>query len=331
MTSDIATRAAPDAGIALPALDGRQPLGFLAALGALRLLAENGDPDARVSWSPTTFTAILHTTIAEDARGIAVVLNQVLHDNADTRIPSMPDNFPPPEPAPDKLRTTPPGLAARVAEWQSRAEPGLVADWVRALVTDLALDRKGNAETTPLAAPSGKQSFGTMFTKATDAARSRSDSVYEALVGWHRVDKYTGEYLDHLALLDAADAPSGKSSERGVPGATWLALMALPLMPVTADDAGRRRGTGWQYVARAEVMRWPLWRDQLEVHAARYLLDHPAVALDATGELTHVHRAQLGRLGVFAVAVAARVRLPGRNFDGVLTPKRCILLPSQGE
>lgn len=46
----------------LPALDGRTPLGFLAALGVLRLLIDHTHHQPRLSWSPRTGTAVLHDT-----------------------------------------------------------------------------------------------------------------------------------------------------------------------------------------------------------------------------------------------------------------------------
>lgn len=306
-------------GIALPALDGRLPLGFLAAVGTLRLISENYDPATKLSWSPTTVTPHLRTIAASDITGLTELLQTILRCDEDTRIPGMPRDFPPLQAAPDPLRATPSELARRVAEWQTHADPGLVADWTRALVTDLALDRKNAAEITPLAAPSGKQSFGTMFTKTVDGTRSRPSALHEAFAGWHRVDHCTGEYLDHHVLRDAADSTTGKSIERGVPGATWLALMALPLFPVTGDSSGRRRGTGWQRIANREVMRWPLWRTPLDLHAVRCLIDHPALSLGTDHKVSSKHQVRLQRLEVFALGSARRVRIPGRNFDGVLT------------
>ena len=46
--------------LSLPALDGRSPLGFLAALGVLRLVTEYTDHPARLAWSPMDGTAVLH-------------------------------------------------------------------------------------------------------------------------------------------------------------------------------------------------------------------------------------------------------------------------------
>lgn len=311
--------------IELPALDGRVPLGYLAALGVLRLLSDDTDPGVWLSWAPTTVTARLHTAAAHDPDDVATMLRSILDREPGRRVPGMPFDFPPSQAAPDPLRCSPERLAQLVAEWELETDPAVVSEWVRALVTDLASDR-GRVDITPLAAPSGKQSFGTMFSKTTQAARGRASSLDEALLSWRRVDGYTGEYLDHQALFDAADSPTGESSERGVPGATWLALMALPLLPVIGDVAGRRRGTGWQATTDGTIMRWPLWQQPLDVHAVRCLIDNPALRLNRDGDLHAQQRRRLDRLGVFALATAARVTVPGRNFDGVLAPRHCLAI-----
>ena len=44
----------------LPALDGRTPLGFLAALSVLRLVTEHTSHHARLAWTPEDATAVLH-------------------------------------------------------------------------------------------------------------------------------------------------------------------------------------------------------------------------------------------------------------------------------
>lgn len=322
---------AADAAIELPALDGRVPLGFLAALGTLRLLSEHDDPDARLAWSPSTFTARLHTTTAQDREGIADALQRTAEGMGDTRVPGMPSDFPPPQAAPDQLRSSPQEIASLLAGWQTQVDPGRAADWARAVVTDLARDtsRPNEVAITPFAAPSGRQSFGTMFTKAKELTQNRPGALEEALAGWRRVDDYSGEYLDHNVLRDAADSLTGKSVERGIPGATWLALMALPMLPVTGDIAGRRRGTGWQNQGRQPIMRWPLWHATLDIHAIRSLIDHPALTLTDDGALTTPNNDRLNRLHVFAIGTATRMRIPGRKSEGVLTPLKTIAVTNR--
>jgi len=76
----------------LPALDGRDPLGFLASLGLLRLLAEDG-ADVRLSFSEETATAVLHGPYGS-ADEVAAVLHDVAARNPDSVIPGIPAGFP---------------------------------------------------------------------------------------------------------------------------------------------------------------------------------------------------------------------------------------------
>jgi hypothetical protein len=137
----------------------------------------------------------------------------------------------------------------------------------------------------------------------------------EAFTGWRRHEGFTGEYLDHRVLNDAAASATGKSGERGVPGATWLAVMAIPLLRV-AVDRGRAGGTLWRRRGQESVAVWPLWQPALDVAAVRVLLEHPAVKADAGGE----DWARLRALGVFQLGGAKRRAVPRRKSAGVLVP-----------
>lgn len=313
-----------------PALDGRDPLGFLAAVGTVRLLGEMIDPSARLAFDPITGQAQFAVDGIAGLDRCVAAIQAIVNDLGDAVVPGMPASFPPPGAAPDQMRVPPGEIAEMAKTWADAwGDDVVVHRWVRALVTDIAVDRAGRAAISPFAAPSGKQSFSTMFAGACEAVRNRPQALHEAFVGWRRVPGYTGEYLDHRVLMSSADAPSKSDiAERGVPGATWLALMALPLMPVTADVSGARTAVGWTRIRGQREWHWPLWRRPYSVRAISLLLNHPAVPhmgrlLDAANHDQQVRRqaAELSRLDVFAVSVAARNRIPGRKSDGVLVPK----------
>lgn len=310
--------------ILLPALDGRDALGFLAALGAFRLCTEELADDVRLRFDRETARAVLSADSLADLRDVVELVSEVFARLDDGQVPDLPDDFPPPGEAPDRLRVRLDDVRALPDRWEGRADPNLMLRWLRALITDLAADDKGRTAITPYAAPSGKQSFSTMFSSTRDAVRARSSAFHEAFAGWRRVAGCTGEYLDHRVLVSAADAGDGRTGqERGVPGATWLALMALPLLPVTLA-AGRALAVGWQVVGRRPVLRWPLWDRPLDTDGAAALLSHPALMLEEQdGELRlgDSERERLRCLNVFAVACAERRRIEGRNFAGVLVPR----------
>ncbi|MEY9211419.1 CRISPR-associated endonuclease/helicase Cas3 [Thermobifida halotolerans] len=62
--------------VALPALDGRDPLGFLASLGLLRLLTQEADLPVRLAFDSVTATAHLTSPLA-DLDAIATTLSEI--------------------------------------------------------------------------------------------------------------------------------------------------------------------------------------------------------------------------------------------------------------
>ena len=186
-------------------------------------------------------------------------------------------------------------------------------------MTDLSVDEKQRADIGLFAAPSGKQSMRTMLEKPLALLRANPALLREALVAWRRYPGVSGEYLDHRVLFDAVDAPDGRPAERGVPGATWLALMSYPLMRTTAAH-GEPVTTCWQDFGRpvGRRMVYPLWSDPLDPAAVGAVLTHPVLQGAEPG--TPPPAAAL--LSVFAVVHAHRRRIAGRTFAGVLTPTR---------
>ena len=301
--------------LTLPALDGRTPLGFLAALGLTRLLSVHTDDSPRLSWSTQDYTAQLHTTrdsIDAVVADLQNIVDSIPHDGV---LPGVPENFPPPGEAPDRLRLTPGALKALASELAP--EPDTEVDaWLGSLVTDLSLDDKSRSDISMMAAPSGKQSMRTMLQKPLKLVREDPGCLTEALLGWRRRPGVSGEYLDHRVLFDAADSAVGKSEERGVPGATWLALMSYPLLRTTALGT-EPTTTGWHRRRRqTAVFVYPLWTAPLDRHAVTGLLEHPIMLQCVGGELP----AAAEVLSIFSIRRAQRRRIPGRTFAGVLGP-----------
>lgn len=302
--------------LSLPALDGTTPLGFLAALGVLHLITEHTARPARLSWSAESNTALLHdthTTVDDLVDDLTAVVRSI---PADGVLPGLRADFPPLGEAPDRLRLPRPDLASYAATVQA-ADGAAGERWLSSLVTDLSIDNKQRADITLFAAPSGKQSMRTMLDKPLGLVRKNPVVLREALVAWRRYPGVTGEYLDHRVLNDAVDAPDGRPSERGVPGATWLALMSYPLLRTTADGHGPAT-TCWQDLGRRQGRRmiYPLWSAPLDPPAVRAVLSHPVLSRAEPGTPPSAARA----LSVFWIQHAERRTIPGRTFAGVLTP-----------
>ena len=300
----------------LPALDGRTPLGFLTALGVLRLISEYTDHQPRLAWSRQTATAELHdahTSVDDLVTDLTAVVAAI---PADGVLPGVDAQFPPPGEAPDRIRL-PRDMFTPYAGLVANRDGEAGERWLSSLVTDLSVDDKLRTDITLFAAPSGKQSMRTMLEKPLEIVRKSPGVLREALVAWRRYPGVTGEYLDHRVIHDAVDAANGKSAERGVPGATWLALMSYPLLRTIAVN-GEPVTTCWQDLGRrgGRRMIYPLWSQPLDTAGVQALLSHPVL-----------HRAEPGSppktaeaLSIFWVQHAVRRKLPGRTFAGVLTP-----------
>jgi CRISPR-associated endonuclease/helicase Cas3 len=310
--------------IELTALDGREPLGFLAALGVVRLLAEETVADVRLHFSDRTATAVL-TGPYRDIDAVVGALTQIAA-GGDALIPGATPGFPQKAgKGADPMRVSRRLFPELCGTIRTSAE----SRWLSVLLTDLAVDSQDRVALTPYSAPSGKMNLRTFFEKPVAAVRAEPSRLREALTGWRRVDGVTGEYFDHRVLRSSADHPLGVSSEAGVPGATWLAIMALPMLRLTGD--GRSvSATLWHRLGgrRASIMVWPLWRRALDVRAIEVLLEHPALRPRVSeGGVITVGRANvlsaldaLTALDVFRVCGAERQRVQGRNFAGVLAP-----------
>ena len=71
-----------DHGLALPALNGANPLGFLAALGTLVMLRKAGNPDARLSWRQQThWVPVIDGLVVRDEQKLAEAIAAQLHGN----------------------------------------------------------------------------------------------------------------------------------------------------------------------------------------------------------------------------------------------------------
>lgn len=251
----------------LAALDGTNPLGFLAALGVLDVLHRAGRP-ATLRWTDDVVpTAVV--TGASTADDLVNVLDAdlvrwqhsvALHGPSDTPLDDA-------KPVPEVL-----GLWAReVVETlgTSRAD----ADLFAALVSEGAVDGKGNAKPTHLHFTAGQQKFLGMARELAD--RVDASRLREALFGPWREDSplpslswsSAGERLYALRAVN----PS-KEKRLGVPGADWLALLGLVFFPtcaVRARDGGLTLHTsGCDRRWKRGALRWPLWASALDRNTA---------------------------------------------------------------
>jgi hypothetical protein len=303
--------------VVLPALDGRVPLGFLAALGVLRLLTEHAEADVKLHFDEESAAAVVTGPYA-DLDAVVETLTGIA-TSGESLIPGLGSDFPIPQgrSGGDPMRLPRAGYRARwLADGEERRR------WWSTLLTDLAVDDDGRVALTPYTAPSGRMTLRTFVEKPVTAVRENPETIREALVGWRRVEGFTGEYFDHQVLRSSAEDLLGRQGkERGVPGPTWLAVMALPLLRVTASGKAPT-ATLWHRLPhrRDPVMIWPLWRQPLDLWAVQALMEHPALRPIVTNGRVTVRKRDLDPLGVFLVCAGDRQRVLLRKFAGALAP-----------
>ena len=335
--------------IELPALSGDTPLGFLAALGLLRLLDMYTDDTPRLSWSPSNLTAQLHTTCIDIDDIVGRLQTIVENISTPSVLPGISVEFPPNPSAKntasdiakstteentekkkkegdagDPLRLSPPKLRSFIETIAPEPDAEIEA-WLTSLVTDISVDEKGRSSISLMAAPSGRQTMYSMLSTSLVGQTSREKSIpcikddpkrffREALDAWQRYAGVTGEYLDHQVLYSAADSFDGQSSERGVPGATWLALMSFPLLRTTASGSQPVTTCWYRRTNRSPVFAYPLWDIPLDRYAITALLEHPLIRQHLDEDVP----AELKVLSVFTVEHALRHLIPGRKSAGAL-------------
>ena len=198
-------------------------------------------------------------------------------------------------------------LAAEIRQIDPRA----VGDWPPHLLTDLAVDGNGRADLTPYTAPSGKQNLRDLLrqTAARSPRQPRPDT--------RSADRLAARRRIHRRIprpprpQRRRRLPAGRAeAESGVPGATWLATMALPLLRITGD--GRSiAATLWHRTQQRNVTKSPLWHQPLDRPAVQALLEHPC--LIPVDPAPTVRCTAWPALGSFTVTAQNDNRFPAGN------------------
>ena len=264
------------AGIPLAGLDGSNPLGFLAALGTLRVLdLANDDPfrpprmwwvRTATCWHPTVLAFYRGTVLSDRAAFLEHLANSLaLHCN-DSPFRWADDTTV--EPA--KFRA----FAREAAESASRSKRRL-ADFAGAFASEVLTGRDGKVQDTALRTISavGNQNFlrsMRQLVKLTEQKHLRA-ALFER---WAYVDDRPSMRWDPVD--DRRHALRWRKPKhdkiRTVRGANRLAIEALPLMP-TAPRGSRLETTGFRNV----TWTWPIWERPADVRLIRSLLTHPAL------------------------------------------------------
>lgn len=269
----------------LAGLEAHNPLGFLAALGLVRVLdhhaAVSGLPRPRLGFvDQGSFVASVVTaqTVEEI---IAIVLDDAAAqgDNRALQFAYEDSGSLVPPTASGAIRDLKPSPAAArqllaYAATADRRTEALAAAWF----SELVQDHNGNTKPTAFHFTAGQQAFLDMVEQLR--AGITADHLREALEGpWRNTSPLPSLSWDaSVARLYALRAGNPAKEKRGsVPGANWLAVLGLSYFPVVVR--GSRLVTtavsgGW----KDSTFTWPVWSPPAEVSAIASLLrlDVPA-------------------------------------------------------
>jgi hypothetical protein len=254
--------------IVLTGLDGSNPLAFLAALGVVEALTDDGLPiqlrwENRGIWTPILrgegfdLERLLARLDADRERRSSESVLQLEYDGKRDVRPPLP-----------RFREF---LLEQAASCSPEHRTG--ADWAAAFGSDAIADGSGTkTKPTALHFVAGQQQFLAMALQL--ASETSREHLREALFGpWTYSSPLPVMGWDATAAREyalRADNPSG-DKKTGNPGAEWLAFRSLTALP-TAPASGALRTAACSGGWKSGYFRWPLWRPAIGREVVRTLL-----------------------------------------------------------
>jgi hypothetical protein len=302
--------------LVLTGLDGKNPLGFLAALGVLDAATRatgKGEPAPTLAWrSLGTYRPVLAG--GPDREGLLALLAEDLASFRDE--PAIALRYPKGDAdggaEAHDLKPRPERFAAYLRSLVDRGARRSL-DLAAAFATDVAVDNNGNAKPTALHFTAGQQEFLRMV---GDLAQNVAPAdLEEAVFGpWRYARPLPVLGWDGATSRDYALRATDPSKDKklGVPGADWLAFRGLPFVRV-APVGDRVETTGCHGGWKTGAFRWPLWTVPLTAPVVRSLLSSP--------EVFECDPATLSARGV-DVVLESGIRRSDQGGYGSFTPAR---------
>lgn len=277
------------AGVELTAVDGGNPFGFLAALGTLAAAERVLGAGVRLAWGAEV---VCRPRIG----GVAAVddlVDAVLVDRDAWRSSPALDFAVGGAPAKD-VKFLPDDVRAYLAAARDAGDGGRSAGLATSLLAEFAVDGNGRSKPSDLHFTAGQQQFLVMARELRD--RLTADHVLEALSGpWaygSKLPSFMWDVGDDRVYALTGFDPAG-TKKLTVPGAEWLALLGLSLLPTVARGT-RVTTTGCAGTWKRGTFSWPLWHAPGTAAAVRTLLSTPTLT-------SEVPDGRLAGLGVFRV------------------------------
>lgn len=268
MSDNSDANSAPQADVLLCGLDGTNPLGFLAALGAFRLLA-GANPTLKMLWRPSdgTWRPVLRGSefrveqLGDKLFGSLAALDKSVW-SLDKKLPF----------AGEHLRSEA-ALAVNAASSGAREK----VDGIAAIGVECYRDDKGNFEETAfrLIRSGDNQQNGLLAYAIRTMDLCRATQIQTALSDiWRYQDEKTSFRWDPnedrgYALQWGNPSDDGSLTERG---ANCLALMALAMFPtIPAHGEAATVGFGLRQPKQLSFT-WPIWTIPVSIDTIKSLL-----------------------------------------------------------
>lgn len=260
--------------VTLTGLDGANPLGLFAALGALEGVTEPSS-EARLKWRHECgWRPVLTSRYADIER----LIERLDRD----RQSCLEDHALALEYGGKRDLKSPPTVFHEMLDRLTReATPAdrRSVDWASAFATDVAVDNNGNTKPTALHFTAGQQQFLQMVVELV--TNVTKDDLREALEGpWKYGRPLPVLGWDATSSRDYALRAANPSTDKklGVPGADWLAVRGLTFFP-TVPRGSRVMTTGCVGGWKDGQLRWPLWTVPLCAPVIRSVLCHQMAAM----------------------------------------------------
>lgn len=277
------------------------PIGFLAALGLLRVCSQDHGRDVRLSWSSSH--ARLHGL---DAAALTCLLTE--HMRGRSKAPEF--NF---QVLDDKGKRGPVMHLRGMTPADFRATAAVFRGNDRALGflagfgTDAVINDKGFVARTKFDFSSGQQKLAREFrslAQALDPQAQRQKAtlamrIDRALFGGSYEEQHTFGW-DPASLMTHAHLPSAPtdSTTPGQPMLVWLAVEALPLHPVVSVAPRRARTTGFTGTG-TQAYVWPQWAEPLALAEVMLLRQRPVANLAQLPGVTAVWASSVTSVGKY--------------------------------
>ena len=284
------------------------PQGFLAALGLLRVCAQDLGLDVRLSWvasharlhgidRPTLLDGI---TMHMRGRSEAPEFNFLQNDGSQA----------PPVSKLNGIRPEDYRAAANSMRENSRALAFLAA-----FATDAVIPKSGFVTPNRLDLSNGRQQFVDKIRNLADELDSaRTDfeaRLHKALFGgpYEQIQKLSFGWDPVAVRRHAYEATAPTDSDPpSQPFSVWFAIEALPLHPVLPVSPRRAVTTGFD----GDHYNWPQWSEPLTLEEVRLLRQRPVDTLDKLEGVVAIWSSVIARSGKY------RTLTPGYRPD----PKR---------